>query len=246
MSRTNRERGGLMKLVFLLVGAVVLFTAGLAGTLSFRGKLNQETIGTLLGHPPPAEPAPESELDALHARLAESDGEETAADPMLPRIALPSPFSSMETKTLFKELMTVRANVRARLESVQQEERDLGLVRAELSRRFDDLTRREEELEERMKSFAAERQALESRSVVLKEAELANLKQLAGDIEKMKAPSAAALLMEKPPERVALILSFVKSRESGKILAEMPPEFADEVTDKALGILRPGDLEKEN
>lgn len=246
MIQSNHERGGLMKVVFLFVGAVVLFTAGLAGTLSFSGKLNQETLGSLLGHPPPVV-EPEVPIDELHERLA--NGGELAKDktiPSLPPIALPSPFSSMETKTLFKELTTVRAEVRARLESVTQEERDLELIRAELSRRFDDLTRREEELEEQMKSFAAERHAMSARSVVLKEAELANLKQLAGDIEKMKAPAAAALLMEKSPERVALILSFVKSRESGKILAEMPPEFAHDVTEKAIGILRPGDLNKEN
>jgi len=243
--RSQRERGGLSKVLLLGAGAVFLFAAGLAGTLSFRGKLNADTFGSLLGHPK-APVAEDVELDDLHARLAEGDAETAVPTPTLPQIALPSPFSSLETKTLFKELMTVRAEVRARLESVQQEERDLELIRAELSRRFDDLTRREEELEEQMKSFAAERQALADRSIVLKEAELANLKQLAGDIEKMKAPAAAALLMEKTPERVALILSFVKSRESGKILAEMPPEFANQVTEKALGIVRPGDLEKEN
>jgi len=241
VDRRNRREAGVMKAVFLLITAIFLFSGGLVGTLSYQGKFNRDYIGSLMGHEGAVEDPSDAETDveALHDQM------QTEPIPaQMPMIALPSPFSSQETRELFDDLGSMREEVRSRLKRVEREEGDLDLVRSEMNRRWDDLTRREEELEEKIKSIDAERHALEARSVVLEEAELRNLKQLGGDIEKMKAPAAAALLMEKTPERVALILSFIKSRESGKILAEMPPEFSNEVTEKALGILRPEDLKK--
>jgi flagellar motility protein MotE (MotC chaperone) len=94
-------------------------------------------------------------------------------------------------------------------------------------------------LQEEARLLAAERDELDGRSLVLKEAEIENLKNLAAGIEKMGAAAAAGLLQEMTHERVAKILSFMKPRERGKILAAMPPEFASKVSDRLLGLLKP-------
>ncbi|MBI4880484.1 MAG: hypothetical protein HY812_12615 [Planctomycetes bacterium] len=234
----------LVRIVLLLGGAAGLFSAGLVGTLGVRGKLNAEYLGPLLGGPeqeaetegPPA--APHAGPAARPHQEAERRTGSAAGDGLLPPITLPSPFSSEETTALFEELEATRVDLRERSAQLQREQKDFELVRVDLNRRWDELNRREEELEETIKSLAAERQELDGRSVLLEEAELANIQQLAEDVEKMPSEAAAALLTEKTAEEAAKILKFVKPREAGKILAALPPKLASSVSQRMLGVLQ--------
>ncbi len=241
-------------------GAVFLFSAGLVGTLGLRGKLTAAYLGPLIGRESDL-----SDLDRLHAELqvktpgpggapARSGAGSAMPDAppliMLPSVALPSPFSGSETRQLFQELEAARSELTERVARVRREEKDLEIVRADLNRRWDELNRREYELRERSQSVsveqdeladdaAAKAQRLMGDVLVLKQSEIANLKSLAEDVQKMPATAAAALLQEKPAERAASILTFVSPRESAKILAAMPPKFASMVTEKMLAILHP-------
>ncbi len=263
-SAPKKSSGGLARALILLAGAIVLFVAGLAGTLGMRGKLNAEYLGTLLGKAPESKEGDEPAADhaaALSPRkpvdgaTAPSASHETSAGsrdsrstsdsgsrkPAFASLSLPSPFSSEETTELFEELESKRAELRDKLASVERQQKDLDLVRADMSRRWDELNHREEQLEEREKSLVAERGELDSRSVHMKEAELSNFKKLAGDLEKMPAEAAAKVLEQSPPERVAQILVFVKPREAGKILAALTPTFAAQVSEKSLQIVKPAE-----
>lgn len=241
-----------IRVLMLVLGALGLFSAGLVGTLGLRGQLTKEYLGPLVGAAPAAPDAEHGAAGAEHgggrATAALPKGAEQprasaeragTGDDLLPALQMPSPFSSDETQALFAELESARAELRERTAARDRELKDLELVRVDLNRRWDELNAREESLEEEAKGLLAERSEIDGRSVVLKEAELQNLKQLATDVEKMPADAAAKLLQEKEPDRVAMLLSFVKPRESGRILAAMPPEFAAKVTERMLGILKP-------
>ncbi len=253
-AKPQKSGGGLTRVLILFAGAIVLFVAGLAGTLGMRGKLTAEYLGPLLGK---AAAKPEGET-AEAGDGAEKAGEPHGETPDLKKhapppthsepaptgqvfgsVALPSPFSSEETAALFQELQQKREELRDKIAAADRTQKDLDLVRLDLSRRWDELNHREEQIEERVKSLIAERSELDSRSVVMKEAELSNLQKLAGDIEKMPAEAAAKILEQSPPERVAQILTFVKPREAGKILAALTPAFASQVSEKSLSIVKP-------
>jgi flagellar motility protein MotE (MotC chaperone) len=251
-----------LRLVMLIGGAVGLFSAGLVGTLGVRGKLNQTYLAPLVGLEP-AEPS----ADELHAMLAENPRAAKADPPskdpvtragnaagrsqtpsydLMPDVGLPSPFSAEETRDLFLELETARADLIERTARVAREQKDLELVRADLNHRWDELNRREQELEERSKSLDGERETLseqmeeiDGRALAMSDVEKGNIQQLAKNIESMKAEAASALLAEKEPDQAALILSFIKAREAGKILAAMPPKVAADITERMLGILKP-------
>ncbi len=233
-----------LRVVLLLGGAIGLFSAGLVGTLGVRGKLNAEYLGPLLGgaeqaaHTDAAPGAPRAFSSARPHRETEQRAERLADEGLLPALALPSPFSGEETRALFEELEATRVDLRERSSRLAREQKDLELVRLDLNHRWDELNQREEELEETIKSLAAERQELDGRSVLLEEAELANIQQLAEDVEKMPCEAAAALLGEKTPEEAAKILKFIKPREAGKILAALPPKLASSVSQRLLGVLQ--------
>ena len=251
-----------IRLVMLIGGAVGLFSAGLVGTLGVRGKLNQTYLGPLVGmhatepsaderhailatHPQPDASGSSSESRAGDAHAARARAGQSKYD-LLPDIGLPSPFSADETRALFDELERARAELRERTARVTREQKDLELVRADLNHRWDELNHREEELEERSKSLDGERQSLseqqdvaDERTLSMTDLEKANIQTLSKDIEHMQAESASALLLEKDPDTAALILSFIKAREAGKILAAMPPKVAADITARMLGILKP-------
>jgi flagellar motility protein MotE (MotC chaperone) len=250
--------GRIVMIAFAVVG---LFTAGLVGTLGARGKLNRESMLEFVGREGEsgagAEPAPGVDGAALapgaggiqetaggDAQSRRSDAAlESAANLLaastLPRVNLPSPFSTEESAQLFEELEATRSELRGRIAAVKQQEADLQLVRSDLNRRWDELDRREQELEERAKAIVAEQSDLASRSVQLQEAERENLSNFAKKIEKMKAQAAAGLLQQKDAAEAAKILSFVKDREAAKIMEQLPPEFLSQIAAKAIGILRP-------
>lgn len=255
--------GRIVMIAFAVVG---LFTAGLVGTLGARGKLNRDAMSEFMkGESAENEPGAQGALGTIADGHATVDGHvaEKPAVPdgsldsganllaasTLPRVNLPSPFSTEESAELFEELEATRSELRGRLAAAKQQESDLNLVRSDLNRRWDELDRREQELEERAKAIIAEQSDLASRTVQLQEAERENLSNFAKKIEKMKAQAAASLLQTKDAADAAKILSFVKDREAAKIMENLPPEFLSEIAAKAIGILRPnlpqaGDGEK--
>lgn len=245
--------GRIVMIAFAVVG---LFTAGLVGTLGARGKLNRDAMSEFMSGESDAKgetvdgaadhdvTAPPHGTTADETRSRESNAAlESAANLLaastLPRVILPSPFSTEESAQLFEELEATRSEMRGRLAAAKQQEADLQLIRSDLNRRWDELDRREQELEERAKAIFAEQSDLASRTVQLQEAERENLSNFARKIEKMKAQAAAGLLQQKDAAEAAKILSFVKDREAAKIMEQLPPEFLSQIAAKAIGILRP-------
>jgi flagellar motility protein MotE (MotC chaperone) len=244
--------GRIVVIAFAVVG---LFTAGLIGTLGARGKLNPEAMrewaegrtdeadGEKAGTNGEADPhAGDAATPPSHGDGSFGDQHEIAnplAASTLPRVVLPSPFSTEESAELFEVLEATRRELMGRIAAAKQQQADVELVRSDLNRRWDELDRREQELEERSKALAAEQHDLAGRTVMLEEAELENLSNFAKKIEKMKAPAAAELLERRDPAEVAKILGFVTDREAGKIMESLPPEFLSEVAERAIGILRP-------
>jgi len=236
-----------IRALILVLGALGLFSAGVVGTLGMRGKLNRDYLAPILGLAPAPEHAGGAGVggarkDAGPSRPEDVLDERVEPDlkaSVLPRIMLPSPFSAEEMDELLQELQSTRTDLKERVTVMDRELRDLDLIRADLNRRWDELDRREELLQEEAHLLVAERDELNGRSLILKEAEIENLKNLAEGIEKMGAASAAGLLQEMTHERGAKILSFMKPRERGKILAALPPEFASKLSDRLLGLLNP-------
>lgn len=263
MSETRSKGMQIIRMVMLMMGAVGLFSAGLVGTLGMRGKLNKQYLGPLVGmEVEETEPSVEELHELMAARPSNpehaSSGEDhtTASSAagasehrsagLLPEINLPSPFSGDETRMLFDELLNTRRDLRERVARLERERKDLELVRIDLNHRWDELNRREEALEELARSLDGERTNLDEertkiddRTTSLDDTERKNIEVLASHVEKMKPDAAAALLMEKDPDQAALILSYIKAREAGKILAAMPPAYAADVTDRMLGVLKP-------
>lgn len=245
MADVATKKTNLIRLVMVVLGACGLFSAGLVGTLAVRGQLNEAYLGPLVGRE-----VPEPTLDELHERMASERAElpvAAARSDLLPPVSLPSPFSGDETRALFDELLRTREELRERLARVEREKKDLELVRTDLNHRWDELNRREQEMEELHRSLdgeranlAAQQTEIDKRSTSLDQEQMKNIELLAAQIEKMTAADAAKLLMEKEMAQAALILSFIKAREAGKILAEMPPKHAAELTDRMLGVLKPG------
>ena len=249
----------IIRLVMLAGGAVGLFSAGLVGTLGFQGKLNKAYLGPLVGMEveqpnvddlhdllASSRPLPEDPAGTRHDSGKRPSRKETSRFELMPDITLPSPFSADEVRLLFEELEHSRADLRERVARVTREEKDLELIRADLNHRWDELNRREEDLEERDKSLKGEQMvlseqkgAMEDQALTMTEIESSNIEALASKIEKMKAQEASALLLEKEPDKAALILSYIKAREAGKILAAMPPDVGADITERMLGILKP-------
>lgn len=244
----------MVRILIVIAGGVMLFLAGLVGTLGFRGKLNRESLSSMMGGAHASEDAAATEHAAASTRPAAADHRDDPAPPAAPKsiaeasiagpvgaLTIGAPFSDDETRQLFGELRSARAEWIEQRALLDRERRDLELVRIDMNRRWDDVEARELELQEYAASLDAQRQDLDSRGVLLKEAEAENLQQLAKNVEKMSSESAARMLQENAPERVALILHYVKPRETGKILDAMPQDFAAQVAEKMLGILKPGD-----
>lgn len=249
----------MVRVLAMIVGGLLLFSAGLVGTLGVRGKLNAETLDEFLGRHQ-AEEAPVDPHAVAEAPTTPTGGEgeqsghgEPGSEHAMPApaadvvrdavaatpIVIEAPFSDEETRRLFDELRAARGEVLEARAQNERDRRDLELVRLDLNRRWDEVELREQKFEERVRSIAAERTEIEQRTVLLKEAEVENLQQLARNVEKMSAEGAAKMLMEKTPERAALILHYVKPRETGKILDAMARDYASLVAERMLGILEP-------
>ncbi len=258
--------GNVISRVVLVAFAVVgLFTAGLIGTLGVRGKLNRESLAELAGvkdenaEKPAGEESATGDVSKDAAKSNAEDGKEhgkeaapnggraessphavaSLASAGLDRIVLPDPFSSEKTHELFEELEATRSELKNQLIAARQKEADLELIRADLNRRWDELDQREQELEESRKGVEADKVDLRDKTVLLEEAEDANLRDAAKKIEKMKAQAAAALLETKDPAMAAKILSSIGDREAGKIMENLKPEFLSKVLEKAINIIRP-------
>lgn len=230
----------LPKVLMLAASAVGVFSAGLIGTLGVRGRLNADTLGPLLGSAPPPAPAADAEhVEIAIPAAAQAPMPQGIDAELMPKVALPSPFSTDETVALFQDLEKTKADYRERLAALDQQQKDIDLVRADLNRWWDELSVREEQLEEKSKGLSAEKDEISGRTVVLEEAEIENLESLARKLEKMKSQSAAELLLQKDPAEVAKILGFVKDREAGKIMDNLPAEFVSKVASCAIGIIRP-------
>lgn len=238
----------MVRILIVVAGGFMLFLAGLVGTLGFRGKLNAESFGEMFGgdHTPSEEHLDDQAKE--QATVVATDSIERARPPSVAAasiagpmdgLSISAPFSDEETRELFHELRSARGDMIEGQAALSRERRDLELVRMDLNLRWDEVEQKEQEQAEYAKSLVAQVEELESRAVLFKEAEADNLQQLAKDVEKMSADSAAKMLEQSEPDRVALILHFVKPRETGKILGAMPQEFAAEVANKMLGILKP-------
>src|SRR5262245_26539383 len=93
---------------FAVVG---LFTAGLIGTLGVRGQLDRESLAAMFATEEGEKQGAAADVAQLHEQL---EGEARSLIPstvtasiagtLLPRLALPSPFSSDEAAKLFDEL----------------------------------------------------------------------------------------------------------------------------------------------
>ena len=246
----------MVRVMAMVVGGLFLFTAGLLGTLGARGKLNSQTLNEFLGKEAPGgdvEPGQTASDDGADDADSEDDAATAASEHVASTkhavesrissavaaspIIIEAPFSDEETARLFDELRGARSEAIDARAQLERERQDLELVRLDLNRRWDEVELREQELEEYSNSLVAERVEIDQRAVLLKEAEVDNLQKLARNVEKMSSDGAAKMLMEKTPDRTALILRYVKPRETGKILDAMGKEYASQVAERMLGVL---------
>lgn len=225
MSKALSAMGILMLALLVFVGLVHVFLkVQHKDTPETLGALNaMPVIGGFFSAPPPVEP--EMTAEEKRERQARQDLLDSREFFALPegfdRDALDEVVGSMKD--------ALESYEQGRLE-VEKEKEALAKVRAEVESQRQALEEAAAALAAKAKDLEAGREELELRANRLQSEEMKNLKANASIFEQMAPAAAAAILKDIDLDTGAKILKMMSPRKSGKILGEMKPTLAVDLT----------------
>ncbi len=157
--------------------------------------------------------------------------------------------SSMDS--LIRELEFARQECESRRKRLERKLREVTAREEQLASDrkalLQDFKSKKKALEKLKEEIEAKRADLESTRVVMKARERENLKDTAKIYERMDAEEAAEILSkvyEKKPETVVKLISLMRDRSAGEIMAEFSePDTCGEITEKLSHVEEPAQKE---
>jgi flagellar motility protein MotE (MotC chaperone) len=221
------EVKNVMKKLIVLYGSLVVlgaavFVTVVLGMLAAKGKLNAEglaplaeapLVGRLVPEPAPVEKDPDAEgVTGLR------------------------PFSSQEIAELMESLRTQETEYRSRIARLEERERHLKLLRDDVEAEKSVIDEQRVYLTDRSQELAERERALREELILVDRREEGALKKMASAYQAMDAANAAEVFKTLESETAVKLLSYMQERNVAKILENVDPQLAAQLTDRVKNV----------